>query len=147
MFWIEKTFDELTTAELYALLQLRSEVFVVEQQCPYQDMDGSDQKALHLMGYNDTHKLVAYTRIFAPGIKFDMASIGRVITAMEVRRTGAGRELMIKSIAVLEERYGKQPIKIGAQQYLHKFYSSLGFRQSSEMYLEDNIPHIEMIRE
>ncbi len=147
MIWIEKTFDELTTTELYALLQLRSEVFVVEQQCPYQDMDGSDQKALHLMGYNDANKLVAYTRIFAPGIKFDMASIGRVITSMLVRGTGAGRELMEKSIAVLEARYGKQPIKIGAQQYLHKFYSSLGFRQTSEMYLEDNIPHIEMVRE
>jgi len=147
MIWTVKTFDELTTRELYALLQLRAEIFIVEQQCPYQDLDGADQRALHLMGYNDAHQLVAYTRIFAPGIKYEMASIGRVITSQLVRGTGAGRALMEKSIAVLEERFGKQPIKIGAQQYLHKFYGSLGFRQSSEMYLEDNIPHIEMIRE
>lgn len=147
MIWVEKTFESLTTAELYELLHLRSEVFVVEQNCPYQDMDYSDQQAVHVMGYNNDHKLVAYTRLFGPGIKYEMASIGRVITAKEVRGTGAGRELMEKSIALLEARFGKQPIKIGAQQYLLKFYTSLGFRQSSDMYLEDNIPHVEMIRE
>jgi ElaA protein len=98
------------------------------------------------MGYNDAGKLVAYTRLFGPGVKYDMAAIGRVVTAKEVRGSGVGRALMAQSIALLEARFGKQPIKIGAQQYLLTFYSSFGFRQSSDMYLEDNIPHIEMIR-
>jgi ElaA protein len=146
MTWVEKTFDALTTAELYALLHLRSEVFVVEQNCPYLDMDYADQQAVHVMGYNDAGKLVAYTRLFGPGVKYDMAAIGRVVTAKEVRGSGVGRALMAQSIALLEARFGKQPIKIGAQQYLLTFYSSFGFRQSSDMYLEDNIPHIEMIR-
>jgi len=146
MTWVEKTFDQLTTTELYTLLQLRSEVFVVEQNCPYQDLDDADQQAVHVMGYNDAGKLVAYTRLFGPGIKFDMASIGRVVTAKAARGGGLGRALMAQSIARLEARFGKQPIKIGAQQYLLQFYNSLGFRQSSDMYLEDDIPHIEMIR-
>jgi ElaA protein len=147
--WITKTFEELTTQELYALLRLRSEVFVVEQQCVFQDMDNADQLAVHVMGYDDEldNELVAYTRIFGPGIKYDMCSIGRVVTSPRARRTGSGRRLMEHSIAVIEERFGKVPIKIGAQQYLEQFYASFGFRQSSEVYLEDGIPHIEMIRE
>ncbi|SFD24358.1 ElaA protein [Chitinophaga sp. CF118] len=147
MQWIVKTFEELTTGELYALLRLRSEVFVVEQACVFLDMDNADQKGIHVLGYDEEQELVAYTRLFEPGIKFDMASIGRVVTSKKVRGTGAGRELMEQSIRMLEARFGKVPIKIGAQQYLQKFYSSLGFIQSSEMYLEDNIPHIEMIRD
>ncbi|MBW8685591.1 GNAT family N-acetyltransferase [Chitinophaga rhizophila] len=147
--WVTKTFEELTTQELYALLRLRSEIFVVEQKCAFQDMDNADQLAVHIMGYDDEldNELVAYTRIFGPGIKFDMCSIGRVVTAASVRGNGSGRKLMEYSIAVVEDRFGKVPIKIGAQLYLQKFYSSLGFEQSSEMYLEDDIPHIEMIRE
>ncbi|PSL49840.1 ElaA protein [Chitinophaga niastensis] len=146
MHWKIKAFDELTTSELYAILHLRSEVFVVEQNCVYQDMDYSDQKALHLMGTDDAGKLLAYTRIFAPGIKFTEASIGRVITSSLARGTGAGKELMEQSIAMLQVHYGKGPIKIGAQQYLQRFYTSLGFEQTSDTYLEDGIPHIEMVR-
>ncbi|GAA3953735.1 GNAT family N-acetyltransferase [Chitinophaga oryziterrae] len=146
MQWIVKTFEELTTTELYALLRLRSEVFVVEQACAFQDMDDTDQLAVHVMGYIDD-ELAAYTRLFGPGIKYVYASIGRVVTSPKVRGSGAGRLLMEYSIATVEERFGKAPIKIGAQQYLQKFYTSLGFVQSSEMYLEDGIPHIEMIRD
>jgi len=146
MQWIVKTFEELTTTELYALLRLRSEVFVVEQACAFQDMDDTDQLAVHVMGYID-HELAAYTRLFGPGIKYTYASIGRVVTSKKARGTGAGRQLMEYSIAAVEERFGKGPIKIGAQQYLQKFYTSLGFVQSSETYLEDGIPHIEMIRD
>jgi ElaA protein len=146
MQWIVKTFEELTTTELYALLRLRSEVFVVEQNCVFQDLDGSDEKAVHLLGYDADQELVAYTRLFKAGIKYAEASIGRVVTSKKVRGSGAGRELMEQSIATLEHLFGKGPIKIGAQQYLQKFYTSLGFVQSSEMYLEDDIPHIEMIR-
>jgi ElaA protein len=146
MEWIVKTFKELTTDELYALLRLRSEIFVVEQACVFQDMDNADQQAVHVMGYLD-NELVAYTRLFGPGIKYEMASIGRVVTAPQARGSGAGRALMEYSISTLERLFGKIPIKIGAQQYLQQFYTSLGFMQSSEMYLEDDIPHIEMIRE
>jgi ElaA protein len=148
MFWTIKSFKELTTNELYALLRLRSEIFVVEQNCVFLDMDNADQQALHVMGFDEeAGEIMAYARIFAPGIKYDMASIGRVVSSSKVRGKGAGRELMETAIAAVEERFGKVPIKIGAQQYLTKFYTSLGFKQSSEMYLEDDIPHIEMIRE
>lgn len=146
MIWKIKSFEELTTAELYAILRLRSEVFIIEQNCAYQDLDNSDQQALHLMGMDDTGQLLAYTRIFAPGIKFTEASIGRVVTSSLARGKGAGRELMERSILELQQHYGKIPIKIGAQQYLQRFYTSLGFEQTSDMYLEDGIPHIEMLR-
>jgi ElaA protein len=152
MTWVEKTFEELTTTELYGLLHLRAEVFVVEQQCPYQDVDYADQYAVHIMGYDENGEMGAYARVFAPGIrsrgmKYDMASIGRVITSQAQRGKGAGKELMQRAIAAVETRFGKQPIKISAQQYLTKFYQEQGFRQTSDMYLEDNIPHIEMIRQ
>lgn len=143
--WYLKAFNALSLEELYQVLRLRNEVFIVEQNCPYQDMDNADQKALHLLGFTD-HGLAAYTRLFEPGVKFDMASIGRVITAQFARGTGSGRLLMQESIKAVEENWGKIPIKIGAQLYLQKFYESLGFIKSSEMYLEDNIPHIEMVR-
>lgn len=146
MNWTIKAFEELTVQELYDVLHLRNEIFVVEQQCAYQDLDYSDQKALHLMGRNAEGRLVAYTRLFGPGIKYAEASIGRVITSQLARGTGTGRQLMEKSIAAVEEAYGKGPIKIGAQQYLHRFYTSLGFEQTSDTYMEDGIPHIEMVR-
>jgi ElaA protein len=146
MIWKIKSFEELTTAELYAILRLRSEVFIIEQNCAYQDLDNSDQKALHLMGTDDSGQLLAYTRIFEPGIKFTEASIGRVVTSPLARGKGAGRELMERSISELQQHYGKIPIKIGAQQYLQHFYTSLGFEQISDTYLEDGIPHIEMLR-
>lgn len=146
MNWQLKTFDTLSVTELYAILHLRSEVFVVEQQCPYQDMDYYDQQALHLCGYGHNGQLHAYTRLFAPGIKYAEASIGRVVTSPKARGKGMGRQLMEKSIAVTEEQFGKGPVRIGAQQYLQQFYTSLGFKQEGEMYLEDNIPHIIMLR-
>ncbi|RBL94179.1 GNAT family N-acetyltransferase [Chitinophaga flava] len=146
MNWEIKPFAELTVDELYDVLRLRAEVFVVEQQCPYQDLDNSDQKALHLMGRNAEGQLLAYTRLFAPGIKYAEASIGRVVTSQLGRGTGIGRQLMEQSIATVESVYGKGAIKIGAQQYLQRFYTSLGFEQTSDTYMEDGIPHIEMVR-
>lgn len=145
MNWILKSFDELTTHELYAILRLRCEVFVVEQNCPYLDEDGKDQGSFHLMGW-DGHLLAAYTRIIPAGLTFDSASIGRVATSPQARGTGIGRQLMEVSIQKLYELFGQVTIEIGAQLYLKKFYSSLGFEQTSDMYLEDNIEHIEMTK-
>lgn len=145
--WTLKKFDELTSRELYAILQLRSEVFVVEQNCVYQDMDGKDLKAWHLMGYEpDKHgeKLLAHTRLLPKGISYTEASIGRVVSSPAVRGQGIGRELMLKSIESIYTLYGKGPIRIGAQLYLKSFYASLGFIPEGEIYLEDNIPHIIM---
>ena len=144
MEWIHKKFDELTVSELYDILQLRNEVFAVEQNCVYPDMDYKDQPSVHLMGWMD-HKLVAYTRIIPPGIAYAEPSIGRVVTSSLVRRSGTGRELMQRSIQLLHSLYGDQPVRIGAQLYLKEFYTSLGFRQTSEIYLEDGIEHIEML--
>ena len=143
--WNFKKFEELTPSELYSIMQLRNEVFVVEQNCVYQDADNKDLLSYHLMGWNQ-QKLVAYTRILAPGIAFEEASIGRVVTSPSVRRTGIGFELMNRSISKTTELFGNFPIRIGAQLYLQKFYISLGFEKDSDTYLEDNIPHIEMVR-
>lgn len=143
--WHVKKFGEMSVEELYQVLRLRSEVFVVEQDCPYLDLDNADQQALHLLGLT-TEGLAAYTRLFAPGVKSDMASIGRVVTAAFARGTGLGRRLMERSITEVETQWGRVPIRISAQQYLQKFYESLGFVQKSDIYLEDNIPHIEMVK-
>jgi ElaA protein len=144
--WLLKHFDELTARELYAIMQLRIEVFVVEQQCIFQDADNKDQGGYHLMAWND-ELLVAYSRIIPSGIAYkDYPSIGRVTTSPMSRKNGLGRELMLRSIAQLEQLFGKRAIKLGAQLYLKDFYGSLGFVQSSEIYLEDNIQHIEMIK-
>lgn len=142
--WSLKKFDELTPEELYAILQLRNEVFVVEQDCVYQDADDKDQKSLHFCGWDDG-KLAAYTRLIPPGVSFEEASIGRVLTASAHRNTGLGRILMQKSISHCFSLFNPGPIRIGAQVYLREFYQSLGFIQSSGEYLEDGIPHIEMI--
>ena len=142
--WIFKKFEELTPHELYAILHLRNEVFVVEQNCVYQDADNKDQSSFHFMAWQE-EKLLAYTRILPAGIAFDMVSIGRVVTSPDVRRTGMGKELMKRSIEEVQKLYGKVPIWIGAQLYLKEFYNSLGFQQSSSIYLEDGIEHIEMI--
>ncbi|RAJ75149.1 ElaA protein [Chitinophaga dinghuensis] len=146
MRWEIKKFSDLTITELYALLHLRSEVFVVEQNCPYLDMDFADQKALHLMGYDANNQLAAYTRLFDKGIKFAEASIGRVVTAPFARGKGAGRELMEESLRQLYQQFGEQPVRIGAQQYLEQFYGSLGFKTVSDTYMEDGIPHVEMLK-
>ena len=148
MNWKIKAFDELTVQELYDILSLRSEVFVVEQNCAYQDPDGADQRALHLTGTDNEGDLLAYTRIFPPGVQYDEASIGRVVTSPDKGRgKGIGRELMQRSIDAVQEHFGDVDIVISAQAHLHKFYTSLGFRQISDIYLEDDIPHIKMKRD
>ena len=145
MNWKLKTFEELTNHELYALLKLRSLVFVVEQNCVFQDMDDKDQQCLHLLGFEDGI-LAAYSRLLPAGVTYNEASIGRVVTDPAFRRKGAGKELRLASIDKLEEAFGKQPIRIGAQLYLEAFYTSFGFHANSEVYIEDGIPHIEMLR-
>ena len=142
---IVKPFSEISTNELYALLQLRSEVFVVEQDCVYQDIDYKDQKALHVLGYKN-HKLIAYTRIFKPGDYFSQASIGRVVVAQNQRKFGYGFIIMQHSIKAVKDHFNETIIKISAQKYLKNFYESLQFEQVGEEYLEDNIPHIPMIK-
>jgi ElaA protein len=144
MTWQCKTFSELTNEELYKILQLRNEVFVVEQNCPYQDCDGKDLKAHHFSAWDDD-VLVAYTRLLPKGVSYDAgASIGRVLTSRKVRGQKLGKELMQKSIDKIYELYGQMPIIIGAQLYLKRFYESFAFVQQGEGYLEDNIPHIVM---
>jgi len=142
---VVKEFKELSTSELYAILQLRSEVFVVEQDCVYQDLDGKDQKALHIIGSRDG-KVVAYTRIFRPGHYFKEASIGRVVVKSSERKYGYGQEIMKVSINAVEKFFNETVIHLSAQLYLKKFYNSLGFEQIGEEYLEDGIPHIAMIK-
>ncbi|HLK31227.1 MAG TPA: GNAT family N-acetyltransferase [Puia sp.] len=143
--WICKKFDELTPNELYACLQLRNEVFVVEQNCVFQDADNKDQESFHLMGWEEK-KLIAYTRIVPAGICYEESSIGRVVTSPSARRKGLGRELMQQSIASAKALFGAaSAIKIGAQLYLKKFYESLGFVQTSDVYIEDGIEHVEML--
>ena len=144
MIWNCKAFNELTVQELYAVLQLRIEVFVVEQNCVFQDADNKDQKSWHVMGW-DGAVLAAYTRLVPAGISYPEVSIGRVVTSPKMRQTGLGRELMKRSIEQVYRIWNQQPIRIGAQLYLKKFYESFGFQQCSEVYLEDNIDHIEMI--
>ena len=141
--WELLPFEKLSTAQVYALLKLRSEVFVVEQQCIFLDMDNKDQHCFNLLGRKE-NELVAYTRLVPPGISYAQASIGRVVTSLLVRRTGIGRELMKRSITAVQDLFSATTIVIGAQLYLKKFYSSLGFTQSSDIYLEDGIEHIEM---
>lgn len=142
--WNYKNFDELNTRELYAILQLRNQVFIVEQNCPYLDLDEKDFKSFHLMGLIDG-QLAAYCRILPPSISFDEASIGRVISSGDFRGMGIGKELLKCSIEKVYSSFGKQPIKIGAQHYLKEFYESFGFQSCSDIYLEDGIPHLEMI--
>jgi ElaA protein len=142
---ITKTFQQLTTDELYAILQLRSEVFVVEQNCVYQDIDKKDQKALHVLGFkNDT--LVAYTRLFQPGDYFENASIGRVVVRQNERQHKYGYDIMKVSINAIQQHYNETTIKISAQEYLVKFYSNLGFKTIGNSYLEDGIPHVAMVK-
>ena len=144
--WVTKTFAELTVNELYDLLKLRSEVFVVEQKCIFLDIDNNDQKAFHTIGYIGD-EVVATTRLFDKNIMYDgYQSIGRVVGSPRHRGLGIGKALMQYSIQECERLFGKGPIKIGAQLYLKKFYGEQGFEQSGDIYLEDEIDHIPMIR-
>ena len=138
------TTEKLTLEELYAILQLRIEVFIVEQNCPFQDADNKDNKAHHLMVWKqDT--LIAYTRLLPGGVSYKEPSIGRVVTSPKARGEGLGNELMQRSINECHSLFGKTDIRIGAQLYLKKFYESHGFRQAGPVYDEDGIDHIEMI--
>ena len=140
-----RTFNELTTNELYDLLQLRSEVFVVEQDCVYQDLDGKDQKALHVIGTKND-KIVAYTRIFKAGDYLAQASIGRVVVKDDERKHGYGYDIMNASIKAVEENFQETSIALSAQTYLKQFYNSLGFVEKGGEYLEDGIPHVMMVK-
>lgn len=140
-----KKFEALTTNELYAILRLRSEVFVVEQDCVYQDLDDKDKKALHVIGwYGNT--IVAYTRIFDVKLYFNEASIGRVVVDQKHRSKGFGTDIMNASIDAIKKHYNQTQIKISAQTYLIKFYNKLGFKEQGKPYLEDGIPHTAMIK-
>jgi len=145
--WRFARFEELTPRELHDAFQLRSAVFVVEQTCPFLDIDGVDPVCSHLLGYEGEGRLVAYARLVPPGIKYPEPSIGRVVSAKYARRTGAGRALMKEAVAQAQKLWPGHRIRIGAQMYLKAFYESYGFAQSSEPYDEDGILHIEMTRE
>lgn len=138
-----KTFHELTPLELYQILKLRCEVFIVEQRCPYLDEDDKDIQSIHLMGYYNEN-LVAYTRILPPGLSYNEASIGRVVTHTDYRKFGFGKHIMLISIQMIQQHFQTEQIVISAQQYLEKFYQNLGFKTESDIYLEDDIPHIQM---
>ena len=143
--WELRSFDSLSGLEVYRILQLRSEVFVVEQDCVYQDMDGRDEDCLHLIGWWPDCTPVAYARLLAPGQSYEKySSIGRILSSEKVRGTGAGRELVRRSIDHCHRLY-PGPIKISAQCYLDRFYCSFGFEHTGKEYLEDGIPHQEMV--
>lgn len=147
--WQWATFDELSLHELYEILKIRQAIFVVEQDCAYQDADDLDQVAWHLIGWHKgTHKktIVAYLRVVFPGKKFPEPSIGRVLVAPELRKTGLGKKLTAKAVAHIADEYPNTAIRISAQQHLEKFYSEFGFKTVSSPYKEDGIPHIEMLR-
>lgn len=140
-----KQFDSLSPNELYAIIRLRNEVFVVEQNCVFQDADNKDQPSLHLMFWNN-NELVAYCRLVPPGLAYTEMSIGRVVSSPYHRKSGAGRQLIAEAIELIHQQFGTGPIRIGAQCYLIKFYASFGFIEEGEMYLEDGIEHIEMVK-
>lgn len=143
--WICAFFKDLTLHQLYAIIKLRNEVFVVEQNCVFQDADDKDQKCYHLMGFAGD-ELAAYARLVPAGISYEYISIGRIITSLKYRNTGAGKALLHTAISQCNLIFGEQTIKIGAQLYLKNFYESFGFKQISDVYDEDGIPHIEMLR-
>lgn len=144
--WHYKIFEELTAKELYQIIQLRNEVFVIEQDCIYQDADGKDFKCGHLWA-TIQDEVVAYSRIVPKGVSYENEpSIGRVVSSEKHRGLGLGKQLIANSIEVVENRFFTSSIRISAQLYLKAFYESFGFEQVSEAYLEDDIPHIEMLR-
>lgn len=144
--WKSVFFDELSLRELYEIGRLRQEVFVVEQDCPYIDFDRLDYDSFHLFAFDETGAVHAYTRLVPKGISYpDEPSIGRVITSEATRGSGLGRTLMLKSIEACHQLWPGQSIRISAQTYLLKFYGSLGFASTGKEYLEDGIPHTEML--
>jgi len=144
--WQKKHFKDLSINELYKLMALRQEVFIVEQDCPYLDADEWDFDCHHLLAYPQLDELGAYARIVPPKVCFEEVSIGRILTASTYRGTGLGKKLMQESFAYVKHLYGDVPIRIAAQYYLLNFYEGFGFKQVSSLYLEDMIPHVEMVR-
>lgn len=144
--WEITRFEDLSPEKLYRIMRLRAEVFIVEQNCPYQDADGKDQKSFHVMGYDSDRELVTYCRILPENISYPEVSIGRVVSSSKVRGKGAGKLLMERALEEIELLFGNEPVRIGAQLYLKKFYESFGFVVISDEYMEDGIPHIEMLR-
>ena len=144
MKWKMKRFEELTTAELYEILRVRAEVFVVEQTCIYQDLDEKDKRAYHLFCEAEG-KILAYLRVLDKGVSYPEISIGRVLTTENNRRKGLAREMMKKAMDFICKDLGESQIRISGQLYLQAFYESLGFQTVSEVYLEDDIPHVEML--
>ena len=146
IFWKCKPFDALSPHELYSIIRLRNEVFVVEQNCIFQDADNKDQKCFHLVGYAG-NELAAYARLVPAGISYPKyISIGRVITSPQYRRSGIGKALMQQAVEQCYSLFNRQPIKIGAQLYLKTFYESFGFQQVGDVYDEDGIDHIHMVK-
>jgi len=148
-FWQWAKFSELRPDDLYAAVRLREEVFIVEQECIYRDADGRDPHAWHLLGWADTpngRTLVAYARIFEPGVRYTESSIGRVVTSPQVRGTGVGKALMAEALRRLDGLAPGRPVKIAAQRRLEKFYLELGFKTISAPYEEDGITHVDMLR-
>ena len=141
--FVWKNFDELSIDELYAVLHLRQEVFIVEQDCPYLDADNSDQNAFHLLCYED-NKLIAYLRAFKPGVKYEGSSMGRIVTEINSRGLGHGKEITKEGVKFLNKEYPNHEIVISAQHRLKNFYADLGFIPRGEVYLEDDIDHIQM---
>lgn len=144
MNWYIKTFQELSTTELYKILMERTQVFVVEQNCPYLEVDGKDVKSYHLFAEHEG-EMICYLRILSPGISYPQTSIGRVLVKKDYRGQGLGKELLRKSLNFIQEELKENKVKIQAQCYLEKFYSSFGFETISDEYLEDDIPHIDML--
>ncbi|WP_284465002.1 GNAT family N-acetyltransferase [Chryseobacterium sp.] len=143
--WKIKTFDEFTVPELYSILKARIDVFVIEQNCPYPDLDNYDQKAVHIWA-EENGEVLAYCRIFNKGIKYDETSIGRVLTTEKARGKSLGKLLIQYAVETIENRFRTSEIRISAQDYLLRFYSGFGFEDTGNKYLEDDIPHTEMIR-
>lgn len=144
--WKIKSFEELTTSELYEIIKARVDVFVVEQDTPYPDLDGYDQKALHLWAEQEDKTVLAYCRIFDKGIKYTETSIGRVLTTEKARGKNLGKQLIQYAVETIENRFKTSEVRISAQDYLLRFYSGFGFTATEKKYLEDNIPHTEMFR-
>ena len=145
MIWKIKSFEEITTSELYEIIKARVDVFVVEQDCPYHDLDGYDQQAIHIWAEEDK-SVLAYCRIFNKGIKYPETSIGRVLTTEKARGKSLGKQLIQYAVETIENRFHTSEVRISAQDYLLRFYSGFGFEDTGKKYLEDNIPHTEMFR-
>ena len=143
--WEWKRFEELSAEEVYTILCVRQQVFVLEQECLYLDADGKDRQAFHLMGF-DGDALVAYARILDAGVSYPEVSMGRILTTEKARGTGAGIQLMEVGLQRIEAHYGNVPVRISAQTYLLRFYEKFGFKSTGKQYLEDEIPHTEMLR-